>query len=86
MAFLVLAFLVSVRQAAKHFNTTPYLFWRLIRNREIPFYRLSPRSTRVDLDELRHFVRLFPESLSEDGDDSANAIIKQGGTVAGRKG
>ena len=60
-----MALLVPVKQAAKSCNASAAHFYRLIRKGRIPFYRLSPRTTRIDLDELRAYVRQFPESLSK---------------------
>jgi excisionase family DNA binding protein len=56
------AFLVSIREASRKFNVTRDLLYRLINQGLIPCYRLSPRTLRVDLSELREHMRLTTQT------------------------
>jgi len=46
---------------------------KLITQGRIPFYRLSPRTLRVDLNELRDYMRLIAESKP-----SADTLQREG--------
>src|SRR5262245_36138691 len=59
------AFLVSIREASRAFNVTRDLLYRLIHQGQIPFYRLSPRTLRVDLSELREHLKLITQKGHE---------------------
>lgn len=65
---------VSVKQAAKALTISQRFLRQLIAEQRIPFYRLSERTLRVDLDELRDYMRLIAEGkpLAEDGDESSS--------------
>lgn len=52
---------VSVKNAAKALSISERFLRQLIAENRIPFYRLSPRTTRVDLDELRDFMKMIAE-------------------------
>ena len=63
------AFLVSIPRAAQLLDCSTNHLYRLIRRRQIPFYKLSPRATRVDLGELRDFMRLNTDGNPEVSDE-----------------
>ena len=42
---------------------------QLIAKNRIPFYRLSPRTLRVDLNELRDYMRLIAEGRPTPDDE-----------------
>jgi excisionase family DNA binding protein len=61
-----------IAAAAKALSVSERFLRQLIAENRIPFYRLSPRTLRVDLDELREQMRHSAESsrnLSERQDD-----------------
>jgi len=51
----------SISVAAKTLSVSERFLRQLIAAKKIPFYRLSPRTLRVDLNELRDFMRLLAE-------------------------
>jgi excisionase family DNA binding protein len=53
--------LLKLKHAAKELSVSERLLRTLIVEGRIPFYRLSPRTLRVDLDELRDYMRLIAE-------------------------
>ena len=55
------AFFVSIREAAHALGVSKAHLYRLIKAGKIPFYKLSSRVLRVDLAELRGFMRLIAE-------------------------
>ena len=50
-----------IADAAKALNVSERFLRQLIADSRIPFYRLSPRTLRVDLNELRDYMRLIAE-------------------------
>jgi len=63
--------LQRISVAAKALSVSERFLRQLIAERRIPFYRLSPRTLRVDLDELRNYMRLVAEDRpKEDGSES----------------
>ena len=50
-----------IADAAKALNVSERFLRQLIADNQIPFYRLSARTLRVDLNELRDFMRLIAE-------------------------
>ena len=61
-----------IADAAKALNVSERFLRQLIADNQIPFYRLSPRTLRVDLNELRDFMRLIAEGrpkVTESQDD-----------------
>jgi len=50
-----------IADAAKVLNVSERFLRQLITKNRIPFYRLSERTIRVDLDELRDYMRLIAE-------------------------
>jgi len=59
------AVFVSIPRAAQLLGCSTTHLYRLIQRREIPCYRLSPRTTRVDLTELRERMRLLADGAQE---------------------
>ena len=48
--------------AARQLSVSERFLRQLIAENRIPFYRLSARTLRVDLNELRDYMRLIAES------------------------
>ena len=64
--------LVSVKQAAIEFAISEQTIRSLIRQGKIPFVRLSPKTTRVDLSHLRlALVRAGEKKKNGHGAESA---------------
>lgn len=60
-----------IADAAKALSISERFIRQLIAEKRIPFYRLSPRTLRVDLDEVRNYMRLIAEDWpKEEGIDS----------------
>jgi len=60
----------TIADAAIDLSVSERFLRQLIAERRIPFYRLSPRTLRVDLDELRNYMRLVAEDRpKEDGSE-----------------
>jgi len=57
----------SIAEAAKALSISERHLYRLIRENRVPFYNLSPRTTRVDLNELRDYMRLITRGPRADG-------------------
>ena len=55
----------KLSDAAKALHVSEKFLRRLIREHRIPFYKLSARTTRVDLNELREYMRLIAEGEQE---------------------
>ena len=53
--------MLSIKDAARELHMSQRFLRRLIGENRIPFYRLSERTIRVDLDELRDYMRLIAE-------------------------
>ena len=53
--------LVSVTTAARELGLSNEHLRRLINSKRLPSYKLGPRATRVDLDEIRNLTRLMAE-------------------------
>jgi excisionase family DNA binding protein len=51
----------KLSDAAKALGISERFLRKLIAQNRIPFYRLSPRTLRVDLAELRDYMRLIAE-------------------------
>jgi excisionase family DNA binding protein len=47
----------KLSDAAKQLSVSERFLRQLVAEKGIPFYRLSPRTLRVDLDELRQHMR-----------------------------
>ena len=53
--------LISVKEAARALGVSERFLRGLVTDGRIPFYRLSERTIRFDLDELRDYMRLIAE-------------------------
>ena len=62
--------------AAKELSISERFLRQLISEQRIPFYRLSPRTLRVDLNELRDYMRLLAEGQYK-GPDGQGREAKQ---------
>jgi excisionase family DNA binding protein len=51
--------LVDAREVSKVIGVSQELLRKLAREGKIPFYRLSARTLRFDLDEVRNYMRLI---------------------------
>ena len=51
--------LVGCREAAKAVGVNPQFLRTLVKEGRVPSYRLSERTLRFDLDELRGYMRLI---------------------------
>jgi len=57
----------KIKDAAKELNISERFLRQLIAEHKIPFYRLSKRTLRVDLNELRDYMRLIAEAKPQHG-------------------
>jgi len=48
----------TIKEATKELRVSERFLRQLIREGRIPSYRLSPRTLRVDLQEVRNYMRL----------------------------
>lgn len=62
-----MAFLISIPEASKSLGISKAHLYRLIKAGRIPFYRLSPRTTRLDVEEIKSLGRLIGERKPEEG-------------------
>ena len=53
--------LVPIKTASGELNISEHFLRRLVRLGRVPSYKLSPRTTRVDLIELRNLMRLVAQ-------------------------
>ena len=60
MCFSVRMF-TKISDAAEQLSVSERFLYQLITENRIPFYRLSKRTLRVDLKELRSYMRLIAE-------------------------
>jgi excisionase family DNA binding protein len=58
--------MMKLKHAAKELSVSERFLRILIAEGRIPFYRLSKRTLRVDLDELRDYMRLIAEGLPKE--------------------
>jgi len=59
-----------IADAAKALGVSERFLRQLIAQNRIPFYRLSPRTLRVDLDELRQYMRDLAEERVQSAQSS----------------
>ena len=57
-----MTFFISVRQSAEILGISRSHLYRLIKSKQIPFYQLSPRTIRVDPEEIKSLARLIARS------------------------
>jgi len=50
--------LVAAKEVSKALGVSQDLLRKLAREKKIPFYKLSERTLRFDLDEVRSFMKL----------------------------
>ena len=56
---------VDVKTASDAIKISPTFLRQLVKDGKIPFYRLSARTLRFDLNELRDYMRLVAERQRE---------------------
>ena len=56
---------VGLKHAAAELSVSERFLRQLVAEGRIPFYRLSKRTLRVDLNELRDYMKLIAESEQE---------------------
>ena len=49
---------IDAKEAGRLLSLSPSFLRKLAREAKIPFYRMSKRTTRFDMNELRHYMRL----------------------------
>ena len=59
------AMLISVKEAARVLSVSGRFLRQLVRQNRVAFYKLSERTTRFDLDELRRYMRLIAEGTQK---------------------
>ena len=61
----------KLSEAATVLGVSDKFLRQLIAQKKIPFYQLSPRTLRVDLDEIRNYMKMAPEGrpTSRDGSE-----------------
>ena len=70
--------LIDVETAAKALNVSESFLRNLVRSREIPCYKLSPRTTRFDLEELRAHMRLLATGALETKSEQSSQSTRVG--------
>jgi excisionase family DNA binding protein len=63
----------TLKDAATQLHVSERFLRQLIAEKRIPFYRLSARTLRVDLNELRDYMRLIADSKP-----SADTLQREG--------
>ena len=53
--------MLTAREAAKAIKVSERFLRKLVASGRVPFYRLSERTLRFDLNELRDYMRLIAE-------------------------
>jgi len=61
------AMFVKISLAAKSLSISERFLRQLIAEHKIPFYRLSKRTLRVDLNELRDYMKMIAEGKPVEG-------------------
>ena len=62
-----------MKDAALHLNVSERFLRQLIAENRIPFYRLSPRTLRIDLDELRGYMRRIAQGKPRVEEDEGSS-------------
>jgi excisionase family DNA binding protein len=60
--------LLKLKHAATELSVSERFLRQLIAQGRIPFYRLSKRTLRVDVDELRDYMKLIAENAPKSGE------------------
>ncbi len=63
--------MVKLKHAATELSVSERFLRTLIAEHRIPYYRLSERTLRVDLEELRDYMRLIAEGTPTPNDEGA---------------
>lgn len=63
-----MAFLISVPDASQSLGISKAHLYKLIRAGKLPVYKLSERTLRVDLDELRDYTKHIAENAPKSGE------------------
>lgn len=63
--------MITAREASKALKISERHLRRLVAEKRIPFYRLSERTLRFDLSELRDHMRLIAEGRTTPDDEGA---------------
>jgi excisionase family DNA binding protein len=63
--------LVDAREVSKVVGVSQELLRKLAREGKIPFYRLSARTLRFDLDEVRSYMKLIAQGRPQLDDENA---------------
>ena len=61
--------MIPISRAAQELSVSQRFLRQLIAQNRIPFYRLSARTLRVDLNELRDYMRLIAEGKPTPDDE-----------------
>ena len=56
---------IPIADAARELRISERFLRQLISEQRIPFYRLSARTLRIDLNELREYMRLVAEGKAQ---------------------
>jgi excisionase family DNA binding protein len=62
--------LVDARAVSEALGVSQELLRKLAREKKIPFYRLSPRTLRFDLNEVRDHMRMIAEGNTRADSDT----------------
>lgn len=54
-----------IKEAAQELRVSERFLRQLVNEGKVPFYRLSSRTLRIDLDELRGYMRHLAEGSQE---------------------
>ena len=57
--------LIPVRAAAEELGISRTFLYRLINQGRVPYFKLTERTTRVDLDELRSLMKTIAQGRPE---------------------
>lgn len=57
----------KIKDTAKELNISERFLRQLIAEHKMPFYRLSKRTLRVDLNELRDYMKMIAEGKPVEG-------------------
>jgi excisionase family DNA binding protein len=61
---------LTCKQAAKAIGVHPQFLRTLVKEGRVPFYKLSERTLRFDLNELRGYMRLIAEGRPNPDNDA----------------
>lgn len=61
-----------IKEASRELKVSERFLRQLITEKRIPYYKLSDRTMRVDLDELREYMRLLAEGKTKSQKEGAS--------------